>query len=65
MGQLGEDGLWFQFSSVQSLSHVQLCDPMDRSMPGLPVHYQLPEPTQTLHISRKNIKEGGGGVCQE
>ena len=28
-----------QFSSVQSLSRVRLCDPMDRSMPGLPVHH--------------------------
>ena len=36
-----------QFSSVQSLSHVQLCDSMNRSTPGLPVHYQLPEFTQT------------------
>ena len=34
-------------SSVQSLSHVRLCDPMNRSMPGLPVHHQLPEFTQT------------------
>ena len=35
-------------SSVQSLSHVQLFgDPMDCSMPGLPVHHQLPEFTQT------------------
>ena len=24
-----------------------LCDPMDCSTPGLPVHHQLPEPTQT------------------
>ena len=24
-----------------------LCDPMNRSMPGLSVHHQLPEPTQT------------------
>ena len=38
-----------QFSSVQSLSHVQLCDPMNGSTPGLPVHHQLPEFTQT-HI---------------
>ena len=36
-----------QFSSVQSLSPVQLCNPMNRSMPGLPVHHQLPEFTQT------------------
>ena len=33
--------------SVQSLSHVRLCDPMNRSTPGLPVHHQLPESTQT------------------
>ena len=26
---------------VQSLSHVQLCDPMDCSRPGFPVHHQL------------------------
>ena len=25
-----------------------LCDPMNRSTPGLPVHHQLPEFTQTL-----------------
>ena len=35
--------------SDQSLSRVQLCDPMNRSTPGLPVHHQLPEFTQT-HI---------------
>ena len=36
------------FSSVQSLSHVWLfVTPMDCSMPGLPVHHQLPEFTQT------------------
>ena len=40
-----------QFSSVQSLSHVRLCDPMNRSTPGLPVHHQLPEFAQT-HIHR-------------
>ena len=34
-------------SSVQSLSRVRLCDPMNCSMPGLPVHHQLPEFTQT------------------
>ena len=33
--------------SVQSLSHVKLCDPMNRSTPGLPVHHQFPESTQT------------------
>ena len=40
-----------QFSSVQSLSGVRLCDPMNRSMPGLPVHHLLPEFTQT-HVHR-------------
>ena len=40
-----------QFSSVQSLSHVQLCNPMNCSTPGLPVHHQLPEFTQT-HVHR-------------
>ena len=43
--------LIIQFSSVQSLSHVWLCDPMNRSMPGLPVHHHLPEFTQT-HVHR-------------
>ena len=33
--------------SVQLLSHVWLCDPMNCSTPGLPVHHQLPEFTQT------------------
>ena len=36
-----------QFSSVQLLSCPTLCDPMDYSTPGLPVHHQLPELTQT------------------
>ena len=35
-----------QFSSVAQLCPA-LCDPMDCSMPGLPVHHQLPEFTQT------------------
>ena len=39
-----------QFSSVQFLS-LTLCDPMNRSTPGLPVHHQLPEFTQT-HVHR-------------
>ena len=36
-----------QFSSIQSLSRVLLCDPMNHSTPGLPVHHLLPEFTQT------------------
>src|SRR5574338_669300 len=38
------------FSSVAQ-SCPTLCDPMNRSMPGLPVHHQLPEFTQT-HVHR-------------
>ena len=34
-----------QFSLVTQLC-LTLCDPMDCSMPGLPVHHQLPEFTQ-------------------
>ena len=37
-------------SSVQSLSHARLCDPMNCSTAGLPVHHQLPEFTQTMSI---------------
>ena len=40
----------YHFSSVQFSSVAQscltLCDPMNRSTPGLPVHHQLPESTQ-------------------
>ena len=43
------------FSSVQFSSVAQscptLCDPMNRSTPGHPVHHQLPEFTQT-HVHR-------------
>jgi len=35
-----------EFSSVAQLCPT-LCDPMNHSMPGLPVHHQLPEFTQT------------------
>ena len=35
-----------QFQSVAQ-SCLTLCDPMNRSTPGLPVHHQLPESTQT------------------
>ena len=38
------------FSSVAQ-SCLTLCDPMNRSTPGLPVHHQLPEFTQT-HVHR-------------
>ena len=32
-----------QLSSVQLLSRVHFCNPMNRSRPGLPVHHQLSE----------------------
>ena len=39
-----------QFSSVAQLC-LTLCDPMDCSTPGFPVHDQLPELAQT-HVHR-------------
>ena len=41
---------WNQFSSVAQ-SCPTLCHPMNRSTPGLPVHYQLPEFTQTCDLA--------------
>ena len=45
------DSLLHTFSSVQSLSCPTLCNPMDCSTPGFPVHHQLPELTQT-HVHK-------------
>ena len=46
---------WTARRSIQSSSVAQscptLCDPMNLSAPGLPVHHQLPESTQT-HVHR-------------
>ena len=42
-------GWGVQFSSV-SQSCPTLCDPRDCSTPGLPIHHQLPELTQTMSI---------------
>ena len=39
-----------QIRSVAQLCPT-LCDPMNRSTPGLPVHHQLPEFTQTQRPS--------------
>ena len=36
-------------SSIAQL-RLTLCDPMDCSMPGIPVHHQLPESTQLMSI---------------
>ena len=41
---------WYQFSSVTQLC-LTLCDPMNHSTPGLPVHHQLPKSTET-HVHR-------------
>ena len=44
--------IWYiyQFSSVAQ-SYLTLCDPKNHSTPGLPVHHQPPEFTQT-HVHR-------------
>ena len=44
--QIHSDHQSVQFSSVTQLCPT-LCDPMNHSTPGLPVHHQLPEFTQT------------------
>ena len=45
-----ENTVSVQFTSVTQ-SCPTLCDPMNHSMPGLPVHHQIPEFTQT-HVHR-------------
>ena len=42
-----------QFINISSVTHScpTLCNPMNRSMPGLPVHHQILESTQT-HVHR-------------
>ena len=37
--------------TMETVTCPTLCDPMNRSTPGLPVHYQLPRFTQT-HVHR-------------
>ena len=49
-----------QFSSVAQLCPT-LCDPMNHSMPGLPVHHQLPEftsPISSWQIEEETIETG-------
>ena len=47
--------MWIQVGNIQFSSVTQscpsLCNPMNCSTPGLPVHHQLPELTQT-HVHR-------------
>ena len=44
--ELNKTRFYFQFSSITQLC-LTLCDPMNHTMPGLPVHHQLSESTQT------------------
>ena len=45
------------FSSVAQ-SCPTLCDPMDRSTPGLPVYHQLPEFTQVVDAILDSMNSG-------
>ena len=51
VGYIVNESSWFSTAAVQFRSVAQscliLCDPMNHSMPGLPVHHQLLEFTQT------------------
>ena len=55
-----ENKLWewnkIQGLSVQSLSGVRLCDPMDCSTPGFPVHRQL------LELAHTHVHRVGDGI---
>ena len=59
--------VYMPFSSVQCSSVAQscptLCDPMNHSAPGLPVHHQLPEFTQT-HVQKKTHVHRVGDAIQ-
>ena len=57
-GDCGSDDGWDEDASLSALSHsvqfrsvsqsgLNLCNPMECSTPGFPVHHQLPELTQT------------------
>ena len=46
-----ESKKWYQSVGSVAQSCLTLCDPMNGSTPGLPVHHQLPESTQT-HVHR-------------
>ena len=53
------------FSPVAQ-SCLTLCDPMNRSKPGLPVHHQLPEFTQNsrLLILKNWLSQSLGKGCE-
>ena len=46
LNELNKTRFYFQFSSIAQLC-LTLCDPMNHTMPCLPVHHQLAESTQT------------------
>ena len=58
ISQCNKGHLWQTITNINSIqfnlvtqSCPTLCDPMNRRTPGLPVHHQLPESTQThVHI---------------
>ena len=49
--------IWHLYSvGLAAQSCLTLCDPMDRSTPGFPLHHQLPEATETqVHRVGDNI----------
>ena len=49
-GFLGRNTADFR-ESVLSVQVLSLCDPMDRSTPGFPIHHQFPELAQ-IHVHR-------------
>ena len=53
LSPLFHERAWKCLQSVSSVTHScpTLCDPMNRSTPGRPVHHQLPKFTQT-HVHR-------------
>ena len=53
------------YSSISSViqSYLTLCDPIDCSMPGFPVHHQLPELAQT-HVHQVGMPSNHLILCR-
>ena len=59
----GSTTVSFHFSSVTQ-SCPTLCNPMDCSTPGFPVHHQIPQPTQThVHCIGDAIQPSRALLC--
>ena len=58
---LYQNTLSVQFSLVTQW-YLTLCDPMNRSMPGLPVHHQLLEFTQTHVLKAQHSENEDHGI---